>query len=363
VQPFAAALSVRKFKNGSFWFFQSPVLNSPLSLFFVEHQYSHFIPTAVRTNELDNKFVPEPINDAEAAEAFDGLTRQEEKDLVHHRRDGSLTDIAEDPVFQSIQVSMEDYSKLFASQLLAQQEVDVYTDKLDLYQEGFSTAVDLLGPPEKEQLPCQHHTVEGMTYSLVGTIAEDSMEPSAMVTLAAAGEAAVNGVMMQAVADSAPLQDDYAYYINDGVYGAFNNLMFDHASVRPRVLHISEEIRAITNEGGFVHLNSADSDSDEAPPPRELFASTVFGPTCDSIDVVARSVLLPKLKVGDFLYMNNMGAYTMAAASSFNGFTPTEKLYVCSVQPEYFEAMIKGPVDAQGDLDSESSDVEEKKDE
>ena len=38
-----------------------------------------------------------------------------------------------------------------------------------------------------------------------------------------------------------------------------------------------------------------------------------------------------------------MGAYTMATASSFNGFTTSEKFYVYSVIPEYFEAMIAGP--------------------
>jgi Pyridoxal-dependent decarboxylase, C-terminal sheet domain len=328
--------------------------------------YVCFPSTAVRTNEIDNKFEPEPINDVEAATAFDVMTRQEEKDLVQHRRDGSLSDLAEDPVFQSIQESMEDYSKLYASQQLAQQEVDVYTDRLDLYHEGFASAADMLGPPDETQMNCKHHTVEGMTYSLVGNVTElddeTPQEPNALVTLAAAGEAAVNGVMMQAVADSAPLQDDYAYYINDGVYGAFNNLMFDHASVRPRVLHITEQSSGITNERGFKRLDSNGSESsDEMSPRAELFASTVFGPTCDSIDVVARSVLLPKLKVGDFLYMNNMGAYTMAAASSFNGFTPTEKLYVCSVQPEYFEAMIKGPADAQEDHDWSAYGAEEKK--
>lgn len=33
----------------------------------------------------------------------------------------------------------------------------------------------------------------------------------------------------------------------------------------------------------------------------------------------------------------------MAAASSFNGFTPTEKFYVCSVQPEHFDELVEGP--------------------
>jgi len=76
---------------------------------------------------------------------------------------------------------------------------------------------------------------------------------------------------------------------------------------------------------------------------RDLFPTTVFGPTCDSIDVLARSVLLPKMEVSDWLYFQNMGAYTMAASSSFNGFAPSDKFYVCSVPPEYMEALIAGP--------------------
>mmetsp|Transcript_19593 Transcript_19593/g.36564 ORF Transcript_19593/g.36564 Transcript_19593/m.36564 type:complete len:513 (+) Transcript_19593:1903-3441(+) len=307
---------------------------------------------AVRTNQVDANFEPEPINDVEAATALDEMTRDEEKALVHHKREGSIgMNGTDDIVLQTIQESMEDYSKLFASQQLAQQEVDVYTDKLDLYQENFESATDLLGPPEEAHMETAFHTVEGMTYPLVAEAGAHNEEeaPSALLTLGAAGEAAVNGFWLQAVADSAPLQDDYAYYVNDGVYGGFNNIMFDHATVRPRVLRITDEAPGVKNEDGFKRLDSmGDSESSEdTATRRELFASTVFGPTCDSIDVIARSVLLPKLKVGDFLYMNNMGAYTMAAASAFNGFTPTERFYVCSVQPEYFEDMIKGPSGAQ----------------
>jgi hypothetical protein len=60
-----------------------------------------------------------------------------------------------------------------------------------------------------------------------------------------------------------------------------------------------------------------------------------------------------------------MGAYTMAASSSFNGFVPSEKFYVCSVQPEYFEALIAGPevVDDENEDEKkkESEDADEKK--
>merc|ERR1719356_1409482 len=73
--------------------------------------------------------------------------------------------------------------------------------------------------------------------------------------LAAAGEAAVSGIVRQAIADSAqPLQEDYAYYINDGVYGAFNNLLFDHATVRPRRLRdaLGQKQQVVVDDGSGI---------------------------------------------------------------------------------------------------------------
>ena len=184
--------------------------------------------------------------------------------------------------------------------------------------------------------------------------------------LAAAGEAAVSGIVRQAIVDSAqPLQDDYAYYINDGVYGAFNNLLFDHATVRPRKLrdaispNHSIVVSAVQKEDGgpdaalrtirVVEEERTESADDT------LYPSTVFGPTCDSMDVLSRGVLLPKMDVGDWMYFQNMGAYTMAAASTFNGFPTTECFYVCSVPIRHFRRLVvEGRVmpaggDAEGD--------------
>ncbi len=48
---------------------------------------------------------------------------------------------------------------------------------------------------------------------------------------------------------------------------------------------------------------------------------TVGGPTCDSVDIVMRDEPLPAdLQEGDFIYIQNAGAYTTAYASQFNGF-------------------------------------------
>jgi diaminopimelate decarboxylase len=306
---------------------------------------------ATRTNQLDDSTNPEPINDKEASVCIGNLSRLEEVAIVR-QRGLSMTEAEADKVLNSIHEELIDFTKLYAQQQLAQQEVDVYNDALDLYHEGFKsfeTAGNLLGPPDESQLSQRVHTVEGMTYSMAHI--DEEAEPSGLITLAAAGEAAINGVVLQAVADSAPLQDDFAYYINDGVYGGFNSIMFDHATVRPRILEEAEKIVATENDEGFLVLETSEKTSDHAP--RALYASTVFGPTCDSIDVIARSVLLPKLKVGDFLYFQNMGAYTMAAASAFNGFTPSEKFYVCSVPPDYFDALIKGPKETDSESDSD----------
>jgi ornithine decarboxylase len=115
--------------------------------------------------------------------------------------------------------------------------------------------------------------------------------------LAAAGEAAVSGFVRQAIADSVqPLQDDFAYYINDGVYGAFNNLLFDHAAtIRPRKLRHAlsskhQIVEVVHGEGNDAlrTLEVVDEADEEQQQDDTLYPSTVFGPTCDSIDVLSR---------------------------------------------------------------------------
>lgn len=89
------------------------------------------------------------------------------------------------------------------------------------------------------------------------------------------------------------------YWINDGIYGSMNCLLYDHATLSVRALQVC----------------SMDADSGE-----ELSESTIFGPTCDGLDTVMQNVLLPHMQCGDWLVFPRMGAYTKAAASSFNGF-------------------------------------------
>lgn len=57
--------------------------------------------------------------------------------------------------------------------------------------------------------------------------------------------------------------------------------------------------------------------------PVPLFTSTLWGPTCDSADVVYKDVQLPALRNGDWLAFPDAGAYTVAGACDFNGIAMT----------------------------------------
>jgi ornithine decarboxylase len=286
-----------------------------------------------------------PIPDKVVAAALDAMTREDENHIIDDQVISTEDTLAKDVVEE-----MTEYAQLFARQNLAQQEVETYTHSRDLSE---SDPSKLLCPPEEwdKAKASQYHTAEGVTAGIVADCLADIAEEQDASMLAAVGEAAIAGVVLQSVADSVPMQDDFAYYVNDGVYGAFNNLMFDHATVRPRPLWKSalkkgekcrrqRSVSVSDSFDGFPNLSYDESSGSEVDEHEDLYTSTIFGPTCDSIDVISRSVLLPKLHIGDWLYFQNMGAYTMAAASSFNGFTPTEKFYVCSVKPKYFDQIL-----------------------
>ena len=52
-------------------------------------------------------------------------------------------------------------------------------------------------------------------------------------------------------------------------------------------------------------------------------AFRVYGPTCDTLDVLPRPITLPQtIKAGDFIVFDNIGAYSVAVRTSFNGFYP-----------------------------------------
>jgi ornithine decarboxylase len=93
-------------------------------------------------------------------------------------------------------------------------------------------------------------------------------------------------------------ENKHWYYLDDGVYGALSGLVFDHAKYQFKVLR-----------DGRTQI------------------STLAGPTCDSLDIIARGEDLPELEIGDVVYVPNCGAYSVATATRFNGL-PLPKVVV-----------------------------------
>lgn len=98
-------------------------------------------------------------------------------------------------------------------------------------------------------------------------------------------------------------EPSHMYYVNDGVYGSFNSLMYDHAHVEAKVFEDGQE-----------------------------FSSSVWGPTCDGLDCILEDCRLPEMEVGQWIYFHDMGAYTMCAGSTFNGMPRPLCYYYCSAQ-------------------------------
>lgn len=102
-------------------------------------------------------------------------------------------------------------------------------------------------------------------------------------------------------------------YINDGVYGNMNCILFDHQEPTPRTLWHRENF----------HYDDFES---ACPQPKETcpYKVSMWGPTCDGLDCITKEYYMKHdLVVGDWLYFPNLGAYTSSAATPFNGFDQT----------------------------------------
>ena len=108
------------------------------------------------------------------------------------------------------------------------------------------------------------------------------------------------------------------YYINDGVYGSFNCTIFDHYNVSPTTID--------------YHCSSTNNnEQDLSIMQRPHLETTIWGPTCDSMDCIKKGFYFPEMQVGEWIIFPDMGAYTICAASNFNGFkTPGLKFYIKS---------------------------------
>jgi len=98
------------------------------------------------------------------------------------------------------------------------------------------------------------------------------------------------------------LRKDGRLYLNDGVWGSFIEPVISKGLVRyPTRCY---------REGVLLDLQQTEE-------------FTLFGPTCDSLDVLPRPFTLPAgIRRGDWIEFGNMGAYSLTNRTGFNGFYP-----------------------------------------
>jgi len=104
----------------------------------------------------------------------------------------------------------------------------------------------------------------------------------------------VSKVIGKAFRDGKP-----CYYINDGIYHTYSGQIFDH-----------NNYPVLSFKTGETHI------------------SAVFGPTCDAFDTITLSAELPDLEIGDLVYSENIGAYSHASSTYFNGFPPAKVVHI-----------------------------------
>ena len=92
-------------------------------------------------------------------------------------------------------------------------------------------------------------------------------------------------------------ENGWRYTIDESLYGQFSCIPFDQKI--PTWVRIA---------------------NDKNDRPRKPTNGILFGRTCDSLDMIAKSPSMEELMIGDWLWFPNMGAYTSVTASEFNGF-------------------------------------------
>lgn len=91
------------------------------------------------------------------------------------------------------------------------------------------------------------------------------------------------------------------YYVDDGAYHTYSGIIFDHQ---------------------HCHMYSFRKG-------KKTEICGVFGPTCDALDVISPSENLPTdLETGELMYSPNMGAYSHASSTWFNGFPPAKVVHI-----------------------------------
>ncbi|KAL3456651.1 ornithine decarboxylase [Aspergillus heterothallicus] len=97
-------------------------------------------------------------------------------------------------------------------------------------------------------------------------------------------------------------------YQNDGVYGNFMNVIMEKERMVPQLYRTLRNSKLRRPATSAMRQGQGE------------YRYSIWGPTCDSIDCVAREATFDlEVQVGDWLVYYDMGAYTMTTSTRFNG--------------------------------------------
>jgi ornithine decarboxylase len=159
--------------------------------------------------------------------------------------------------------------------------------------------VDIGGGFPIKHFDADTHSVETFGRKMRAEL--DRLFPKDIDIIAEPGRALVGpaGMLITRLVGRAIRNNKNYYYLDDGVYGDFSGIVFDHCKYEFKTLKHTQK-----------------------------FASILAGPTCDSFDTVSLSEELPELDVGDVVYVPRIGAYSCASALMFNGIPPAKVIVV-----------------------------------
>lgn len=105
------------------------------------------------------------------------------------------------------------------------------------------------------------------------------------------------------------------YYINCGLFAGFTCFSYEPDALNYPLFYIKDNSEYKLQSNEFLEKNGY-----------QFHDSKIWGPTCDSADIICESINLPDINITDWLIYPNMGSYTKVLETTFNSF-PTPKLY------------------------------------
>ncbi len=109
---------------------------------------------------------------------------------------------------------------------------------------------------------------------------------------------ATAGMLVAKIIGKAVRDGKTCYYLDDGVYHTFSGIVFDHCQYPLKAFKDGEKK-----------------------------ICSVFGPTCDAFDTISVAEELQELEINDLVYAENIGAYSIASSTYFNGFPPAKVVH------------------------------------